>query len=486
VSEATANINMVSVYDPPEIHDGVASTASDMWALGVTLFEALTRSAPMGLDVRRERVVLPADFSPVFRDIVAGCLSRRPFDRPKAAELAARLRGVEGASAIGPAAVIKTKKEGGAPAVPAKTTAPAAPVAPMKAAAPSAPAATTVVAAPAAAAPAPVARAPVPAPITHPRPTGTVTHQSPIGRSMHMSVTATTGSHPVLVLPAEVAEPVKQRPAPKPIVIEHFTPEESVSPDLEPVRVKATPVAPPREEKAQVAVEDPEPSKLRALITLVVGTAAILGVAYAGVHLMAPRQRNVVSQVAPEVSEEPLSELEPRAARSAPGVLDGADTPEVAKPIAVAAVGPGPATGQNAGAGAVAKPVGGVMVKTVATAVAKPAAAPLATPVAATAEVVPVPPAADLHEEIPQVPARTLQTIRGHVRVTVRLIVDKDGNVFAALVDQPGPSRYFERVAIEAAKKWTFPPLDTAESRLELVRFDFTRQGATGRAVEIE
>jgi TonB family protein len=106
--------------------------------------------------------------------------------------------------------------------------------------------------------------------------------------------------------------------------------------------------------------------------------------------------------------------------------------------------------------------------------------------VASTPEVVPVPPPADLHEEIPQVPARTLQTIRGHVRVTVRLIVDKDGNVFAALVDQHGPSRYFERVAIEAAKKWTFPPLDTAESRLELVRFDFTRQGATGRAVEIE
>ena len=66
------------------------------------------------------------------------------------------------------------------------------------------------------------------------------------------------------------------------------------------------------------------------------------------------------------------------------------------------------------------------------------------------------------------------------------MIVDKEGSVFAALVDEPGPSRYFEKLAIEAAKKWTFPPMDTTGSRLELVRFDFTRQGATGHAVEIE
>jgi hypothetical protein len=68
----------------------------------------------------------------------------------------------------------------------------------------------------------------------------------------------------------------------------------------------------------------------------------------------------------------------------------------------------------------------------------------------------------------------------------VRLIVDKDGAVFAALVDERGPSRYFEQLAIDAAKQWTFPPLDTTASRLELVRFEFTRQGATGRAMEVE
>jgi outer membrane biosynthesis protein TonB len=73
----------------------------------------------------------------------------------------------------------------------------------------------------------------------------------------------------------------------------------------------------------------------------------------------------------------------------------------------------------------------------------------------------------------------------------VRVIVDQEGGVFAALVEDPGPSRYFERLALEAAKKWTFPPTDariasTQERRWELVRFDFTREGTTGRADPIE
>ena len=89
------------------------------------------------------------------------------------------------------------------------------------------------------------------------------------------------------------------------------------------------------------------------------------------------------------------------------------------------------------------------------------------------------------HEEFPDIPPRIRQTIRGHVKVSVRVIVDGGGSVFAALVDSPGPSRYFEHVAIEAAKKWTFPPADST-SRLKLVRFDFTRDGTTGQAIEVQ
>ena len=90
-----------------------------------------------------------------------------------------------------------------------------------------------------------------------------------------------------------------------------------------------------------------------------------------------------------------------------------------------------------------------------------------------------------IHEVIPNVPRRASQTIRGTVRVSVRVIVDQDGTVFAALTDDPGPSRYFERLAIDAAKQWTFPPADTEAQRLVLVRFAFSRDGTTARTVPL-
>jgi hypothetical protein len=92
-------------------------------------------------------------------------------------------------------------------------------------------------------------------------------------------------------------------------------------------------------------------------------------------------------------------------------------------------------------------------------------------------------PPAGLHEEIPDVPWSARRTIRGHIKVWVRVMVDPDGSVFAAVADRSGPSGYFQRVAIEAAKKWTFPSVDTPARRMMQVRFDFTRDGTTGRAV---
>ncbi len=59
---------------------------------------------------------------------------------------------------------------------------------------------------------------------------------------------------------------------------------------------------------------------------------------------------------------------------------------------------------------------------------------------------------------LPEVPQRARRTIRGNVKVSVRVIVEQDGTVFAALAEQRGPSRYFERLAIDAAKQWTFRP----------------------------
>lgn len=89
------------------------------------------------------------------------------------------------------------------------------------------------------------------------------------------------------------------------------------------------------------------------------------------------------------------------------------------------------------------------------------------------------------HEAIPAVPRSARETIQGHVQVWVRVSVDKEGRVVTVHADRPGPSRYFERLAIDAAKRWTFPPVETPSSRLMQVRFEFSRSGTSGRAVTL-
>jgi TonB family protein len=69
--------------------------------------------------------------------------------------------------------------------------------------------------------------------------------------------------------------------------------------------------------------------------------------------------------------------------------------------------------------------------------------------------------------------------------VWVRVLVDRDGSVSAAVVDRGGPSGYFQRLAIEAAKQWTFPPVDAPSRRTLQIRFDFSRDGTTGHAVAL-
>lgn len=66
------------------------------------------------------------------------------------------------------------------------------------------------------------------------------------------------------------------------------------------------------------------------------------------------------------------------------------------------------------------------------------------------------------------------------------MIVDKKGTVRVATADDPGPSRYFERLAIQASKKWTFAPTDLEKQRIMLVRFNFTRAGTTASANSLQ
>jgi len=84
-----------------------------------------------------------------------------------------------------------------------------------------------------------------------------------------------------------------------------------------------------------------------------------------------------------------------------------------------------------------------------------------------------------LHEVMPDVSQAILDKIRGHINVAVRVLVDPSGTVVGEFLEKAGPSRYFARVAADAAIEWKFAPADAQSPRVWLLRFEFTRGGAT-------
>jgi hypothetical protein len=88
-----------------------------------------------------------------------------------------------------------------------------------------------------------------------------------------------------------------------------------------------------------------------------------------------------------------------------------------------------------------------------------------------------------LHQELPVLSHGTRNSSHGHVKVTVVVTIDRSGNVVGDAVENRGSSRYFARLAADAAKKWQFAPTDAAEPRQSLLEFDFTRGGVTAQAI---
>jgi TonB family protein len=90
-------------------------------------------------------------------------------------------------------------------------------------------------------------------------------------------------------------------------------------------------------------------------------------------------------------------------------------------------------------------------------------------------------PAGDVVDRvIPDVPAQILGTIRGRVTVRVRVKVESSGTVADAELDSHAGSKYFDRVALEAARRWKFNPVSDAGNGGEsahLLRFEFRTNG---------
>jgi TonB family protein len=86
-----------------------------------------------------------------------------------------------------------------------------------------------------------------------------------------------------------------------------------------------------------------------------------------------------------------------------------------------------------------------------------------------------------LHQAPPEVLQSAINSIHGTVRVSVKVNVDRSGNIEDAELESRGPSKYFARVALEAAQGWKFkPPMIGGRGVLSTwtLRYEFTRDGA--------
>ena len=84
------------------------------------------------------------------------------------------------------------------------------------------------------------------------------------------------------------------------------------------------------------------------------------------------------------------------------------------------------------------------------------------------------------HRAMPEVLQSATRSIRGTVKVSVKVNVDRTGNVEDAELASRGPSKYFARAALDAAQQWTFrAPQVGGRGVLStwILQFEFTRDG---------
>ena len=89
---------------------------------------------------------------------------------------------------------------------------------------------------------------------------------------------------------------------------------------------------------------------------------------------------------------------------------------------------------------------------------------------------------------LPDVPRKASETIHGTVKVSIRVTVDPSGSVSSATLDSPGASKYFAKLALEAARNWKFKPAQVdgqAVSSAWMLEFQFTQTGTGVTPVEV-
>ncbi len=94
-----------------------------------------------------------------------------------------------------------------------------------------------------------------------------------------------------------------------------------------------------------------------------------------------------------------------------------------------------------------------------------------------------------VHRILPDIPRSASATIWGTVRVNVKAIVDASGAVTTAELESVGPSKYFARLSVEAARQWQFDPAKEngqAVGSVWLLRFGYTNRGSTVSPAQVQ
>jgi TonB family protein len=363
-----------SLYDSPEAEEGRIAPTGDIWALGVTIVQALTQSPPAWPDERREIVSWPAALPSAFVSIVRRCLSRYPAGRPTIPDLKALIKRV----AQVPEPKIEVTK--------AAATEAAAEAAVTKAA-------VTEVAA-------------IEAPGTKAAATEAAAAETPVTEA---AVAAVTGPVTAAVTEGAVAA-----------LTEAAASQAAVS-------TAAVSTAAVDESPRQVTAAVPPVARRLSGPAIAAAALAVLAVIWIGWRLFHSHPNNLPQPAA--------SNSQPSSPQAAPRAASGQNPP--------------------------------------ASAPASSASVPSSTSAPGSAAV--------LHQAIPDVSRHARDSIRGRIKVMVRVTVDRSGNVVGEKLVSSGSSKYFTRLASDAAAKWKFAPADKQGPREWLLRFEFTRGGATGQ-----
>jgi TonB family protein len=78
---------------------------------------------------------------------------------------------------------------------------------------------------------------------------------------------------------------------------------------------------------------------------------------------------------------------------------------------------------------------------------------------------------------LPVVSEKARSTIHGSVRINVRVQLNPDGTVSSVELAAPAPSQFFAELSLKAARQWQFAPPSSSDAlpSSTVVRFDFTR-----------